>query len=478
MRFTGRADALPIRARDVVQLEVLTNGVYQPAFYGVVTICPNPDDPREGEFVVQGARVLLKRAVPTFTRFRDVTVGAVALDVIQNATSSMPQLGIDAVQSGLGTISEWFVVAQTDQILDQLASMAFVPAGERAVTWGVDASGKVFFRQPSSTLNLGLETVESLMPINADDTVTAVTMILSGENPALASTMKAQRLQITDYTVGPIKHRGNPIVYRCVHPEHALYQQEKIVQAFGEAFSRLIPGSYSSTLFSNAGNAFDSDLDTYASNQVGLNNNLGATLPGIVGVDLEYSTVDTYPDTISVTFNTFNAAQNALVQGISVDLPGTGGHTNRNTFRLVYEYDGSDAVGPVQIGVKSFYNSGTTADVVRVYTFLPLVKSPRLISEANSLLNLPASIVRELRISEYRAPTPQVQLSRGVGRDPLVGDTNLFEYALTVEDGFETVIKLGDSGTSETAKLIRLLANDLDRRDLTAVRRMTGGVRS
>jgi hypothetical protein len=106
------------------------------------------------------------------------------------------------------------------------------------------------------------------------------------------------------------------------------------------------------------------------------------------------------------------------------------------------------------------------------------VKSPRLTSEANSLLNLPASIVRELRISEYRAPTPQVQLSRGVGRDPLVGDTNLFEYALTVEDGFETVIKLGDSGTSETAKLIRLLANDLDRRDLTAVRRMTGGVRS
>jgi len=106
-------------------------------------------------------------------------------------------------------------------------------------------------------------------------------------------------------------------------------------------------------------------------------------------------------------------------------------------------------------------SSSTTAKgKLRIYELAPIYLSAvKVQAYAHSLLRLPARLPAELRVPRLLIPAPAVTVT-GVPGGDLTADVAEYAYEHSSSNLTTTTVKLEQNGASETARILRLVAQD------------------
>jgi hypothetical protein len=319
------------------------------------------------------------------------------------------------------------------------------------------------------------------LPVEADDVISAVSLIVSSENPSWISIepvsgaagigARVSNIYGDPSVPGTSDFIGNPITYDHADTLHTQYNQKELFQLgyIDPILKKNLFTLTSNFNMTNTSNAFDSSLSTYANNTASGNAYVygfytNALAINTIGGDFEYSTADTFTGDLDVLFsiNRFDGIVYRSVIAISLRVAGTGSHSIRNRVRILCKYDGTDTVAEAKLQLMAM--TTTVADEFRVYDVQRLEFNPNLLNIAKAQIVLPAQVVGTIEMDGIPTPVKAVTVT-GTPSGNLTGDSAEWTFKHEIDGLRRTIISLGNKQVSEESRVIKILAQDLDRRD-------------
>jgi len=255
MQFNAVPSSVSIEPWSVVQL--LING--QPAFWGFISRSWPADDGRVREYVALGAYKKYEHMF--YHNYFEPPAGdaATIADTIAGATLPRGVLYDQArfPASGYSTSLKQATGVSIAKILDDLAAAA-------GVSWGVDASGYVYFEAASGSVSVPYASSDvRWLPVEADDITTSI--LLVGPLPTTT-----QRIGSYDYQPDLVEGAPSIVIYYYESNYDVTYRAER---AYAYQEPMLEPSTAYSNLSAfnilNTANALDGDETSYAEIQLG-----------------------------------------------------------------------------------------------------------------------------------------------------------------------------------------------------------------
>ena len=429
-----------IHPRDILTLWV--DGF--PSFGGTVIRCPHEDDPDGGEVLASVDPLIKDSLIPDIHLPGEQDVAAKALLLTThrhpalNATSgNFPDTAkiLDDVRMSYITLAEG---------LEALAET--VPG----VRFGADHSRHLFFREPTGNTGVAYDEAGlSWLPIQAEEIRTAITVIVASVNQHDPDVLNARS-----------GYRPHVAAVRYEDDAHSTYAAEataELSQGVEPFKPRYEPDEVSANV-SNANNAWDGDMDTFAHN----------TSTGQFIITYDERSID---PALFLGFRVVYTTDPQPTDGdVSIEfVTGAGVITGR---WHMHDADGRvEAIflpphplsGITGMHCRIFADWFTASDQLRVYDFHPLILDEDLVKEmAKSKVRLPAAVPREIVVDGIIEPVKQVTVTGAPGGD-VSGDVREFRYSHS-SDRTTTTMLMEQGDTAEDAQLLRIIPQELDRR--------------
>ena len=450
MRFQAVPSSVNIGPRDIVQLTV--DG--QAVFWGFITRAWPSDDSRLREYVALGGYKLYEgRYVADFRSWSLQDAAAIASDIAN--TFKPPAVKYDSTRfptSGFSTSIASAFGVPTSRILDDLAKAA-------GVRWGVDASGYVFFKSPSTSLSVAYSTSDiQWLPIEAEDIISSVALI--GGIPT-----ETQRIGGYDYTPEFIEGAATHAVYYYADSQDTTY---KATRAFAYQEPLLEPStaasSISSTNLTNPSNAFDGNDATYASATAGGTVALSANFPAAYGALLLLELTSNWAPSVQLDVTQYYDLTYSTVYTYSNLKP-----TQTGVYPLLVYVP--VPTGIYATGIKVTVTDSIAADSVRIRR-LQAIAPKDLSAYAQGLIRLPFQRPLEVRFNSIQTPVMTLTVT-GAPNGDVSGNVDRLEYLLSPRRK-QTTIKLA-RGSDEATLAIEALAQKHRREAELAALNLTRG---
>ena len=464
MTFTGRNDLLR-GEREIAALTVAGTAWW----WGVLTQVPHPDDPSFQEFSGLGGTALLAKRRISNRTYLALGLYEIVRDLVQRhrhpAMPYDPALIGDGTGSDVGPPVKIFQApgARLDAVLTDLLKLSTVPGA----SWGVDRQGRVFFsRAPAPPLALDRNLFRRL-PVEGEEVVTrALLRVVSAPSSNLG-----QKTSAVGRT--PMDYRPATVVAVAEHERHAALQAEDLfsVPPGVSVTANVRPLDGVANGYDNPDNAIDGDPATYASVTAQSGGtivvpNFSVTLTGrrVIGVRVRY------------LYALSNGTGALVLQLVHNGKGAQAGAQDRGTFRFPPSATPQDAVlifppsGLVQPDFGDTWDSQLgvdfspilidgTADYARLYDIeFITVDEAVAATVAQSFLRLPYMQPEEQRVAALVAPSPTVTVTgAGGAAGDGAGPASSYDYEYSPA-ATSTTVRIGATGSTEDARVLRLQA--------------------
>ncbi len=474
MRFSAKPSAVDIQARDIVQL--LVDG--QPAFYGYIETSWPAQDGRAREYAAVGAAELM-RVRYTDARSWDANTYTDVADIVRDALSRWLHPGIagtDVRDTG-GTVD-----ASTPGPIP-LHNLLTDLAKAVKTSWGVDATGTLFFNRPGGSAAAGYaQKGLRWLPVEGEEVVTQVIAwggfrdtgaVVTVETPSSKGTIETSQGKTGLYLVA------------YTAPEHSTYGAAKAFSFAVESAEYGVDGSVAAKVHRDLGgisvvgagvaycgrasgsesNLVDGDSQTSLRLKIGDTGSIGT---GWVEAVIRFQLPEGFWPTaweLDFAFSVnpaTDAALSAFVRGQADK--GGGLYVPRDV--SINAQSGTIKVygGPLSSieGIYVRVDPATYTCGSPVYLDLKELRlwglwMPAYKEAAKSLIRLPSQSPAEVTWDGYQPPARYLTVTGAPGGD-LTGEVEVWEYELTPRR-LVSRARLGSRGADEAARAIRILAD-------------------
>jgi len=474
MRFSAVPAKVDIAARDIVQL--LVDG--QPAFYGYIETSWPANDGRAREYVAVGAASLMHVRY-TDGRKWDSGIYPDIADIVRDALNRWLHPGI-AGTDVRDTRSK--VDASTPgpipvaKLLDNLADAAHT-------TWGVDASGTLYFNRPGQTVAAGYEERGlRWLPVEGEGVVTQI--IAWGGYRDTGATV---HIETPSNTRSIETSQGKTGLYLVAYtaPEHAIYGTSKAfsfavesaeygvdnsvaakvhrelggitVSGYGVAYCGRVSGAEADLVDGNAG--------TYLRLKIGDTGGIGTGWPeAVIRFQLPKGFWPTAWE-LDFSFSSNPATDSSLSAFVRVEADQGGGLYIPRDVAINAQSGTIRAYGGPLADIEGIHvqvNPGTYTCNNPVYLDLKELRlwglwMPAYAEVGRSLIRLPSQTPAEVEWQGYQPPARYLTVTGAPGGD-LTGEVEIWEYEWTSRR-MRSVARMGSRGADPTARAIRILAD-------------------
>ncbi|MGY2892746.1 hypothetical protein [Deinococcus sp. UYEF24] len=486
----GFGNQTGIEDRDLVQLDV--NGTL--VSFGVAQEVVNPRDPSQGAYNIVGARELLGKTVMDSKRYLNLDVALIVQDIASRLLPGCILYNAALVPLTGKVLSDWYAPGLS---LDKAFENLGKSVSDAGVPTGVKASREFFFGGPDApdiSVAYGLTTDLKLLRINGADTVSkAYLLAVSGPSGATPGSVYRDSSTATSPP-----YAFAPIAYTATDPSYAktLTSATFLAPAGSDLLEQGIRGlsvaNIQSNEFVDVAKLVDGDLTTFAYAQPdsgpvfdGVARAIytfdGTQDDAVIGFRLLYSLTmgnspqaqgaDTALNRVGLTYTHDFAVRDSAF--LSWPVAATGGQMRE----IIAVYPPPLQYGPpfgltlgsgvgykVKLELDLFLSSlaadvsGAGAGSFKVYEFVPIrVNGVNASQLAASFLVPPASIPAEVRLPGLYTAGKGLTITGTPGGD-LTGDLAEIAGEHSETALSTTIFKLAQPGTSETARLVRLIA--------------------
>jgi hypothetical protein len=502
-------------------------------FKGYVTTPPNVINTGTEEVVITGLKALCKKVVVKSRLFENITdMKTVITDATNGFRNDFPNwLLFDQTKilAGLGALAKYALGIRTlYEVMDDIVARSSVIGLE----WDVDEFGYLIVKVPSGTYTTTYADYASgndvgHLSINADDTVSAVTVLIGNSDPGDGRGY--------NYT------QPHPIAYRYEDPSHATYLQERLIQGSSIAYEvvpdrlEIYTGDFlggsplwsaaapdqtaqygSNALFQTSASPFLYQNISLASSSPGWHDDNQATFftvptPGPPYGDrvniiprLLNSATQTNLVTIGIKYNFRSKIkknlEDYLVAARFVMATLSGAVTvNRNPSHVPLPLGEADAAGDsVYSGTAIMWGSANTLDpqteIQMQFSTTPssgvlpasieiseikliVVNLDDLQNFAKSFINLPGALVANLEIqNSIQAPVGFVQVTGIPTVGTQTGTVELWEYEHKNDKLKNTIARIGGQNESETVRNLKIADAAFQARALSGAQAFAGAI--
>lgn len=506
MVFHANPEVVDFQVREVVSLEV--DGASH--FSGVIVKHPGhhskgagPNDPDSmDEYIVYGMSQIVKETLMPPVSAGDGgtlsnSVYLIARYVAQTVLAGKTRHQALNIPFVSGELSQFYMpYYPVNQVLDALAQS--VPG----VDWGVNHNGFLYFHNTATQHNLNY-TNDALyiewIPINAEELVTGVTLIVATEPSAAVSSLKYGRLVVSTGTgfAGTYAvhlYSPKPEVIEYADPVYHPIYGARISRLMGHlllADNTLVAAATKQTaFFTDTANAYDGDPDTY---MTGVTDGPGAeayltyaygtyygnaaSAKTIIGCRIVYEHNHPSGDGVRVSiYKSDDVLSPTMQQFISdIELPATGSPNGLNKRIVDFIFPEATIFDTGRSDVLTLsVRSTDNLTQVRVYQFVPIYLDVALGTEiAKSLLRLPAQDPSVITVrNQLLEPRRRVYITDvpSIESGILEGDASEYEYTVSPEDGRMTQIKFEQPDLSDETLIAKHMSQELDSQVIGQVR--------
>lgn len=497
--------SLDLRHRDVIHIRagLTPSGPLLPRYWGWVTQSVDPAHTGLATTLAIGGRKRLTELVTRATVLgdndpagRDVALHALSAaaatvagqPLLTAPAAAFPQLGfslgyrlprletLEETLTALAAAVPGFTVEPSSSYT--YSGLTFTAGQEVPSTrWGVRVSNdplitlpEVFFARDITSFLMLDEVTDKLIleypDLSSEDLVDDVTVLLFADTNA--QSWSKFRNVISGHPVDT----PEPVLYRLAAGTSYGAQRVVEIPPLDGMAKIAIAGSPSVTDWTNAGNAIDSNLTTYAANAASRNATLELNLPWeTVALKIRYSAHAEVRVTFTHRYNNFSPRYVVIAT-----LPTTNGEQRDHLLLLPTEPATATCTKTVQLATPTPPRDGLldpqlVADSVRIYDVSAYAPhEPTLARVAASHFHLPSStaaIVTIPNVLEWR--TSRWLVHRAAG-DTLQGLAEQIEYTIDREAGFTTRIHLNQALSGEAMSQRALLDARIRSAVRTAVR--------
>ena len=475
MRFQAVPAKVDIAARDIVQL--LVDG--EPAFYGYVETAWPAGDGEKREYVAIGAASLMRVRYTDGRKWPSESYPDVA-DIVRDALNRWLHPGIastDVRDTGGKVDASTPGPIPVAKLLDDLAEAA-------RTTWGVDASGTLFFSRPGQSAAVGYaEHGLRWLPIEGEEVVTQV--IAWGGYRDTGATV---RVETPSNSASIETNQGRTPLYLVAYtaPEHSTYGASRAFTFGVEIAEYGVDGSVAAKVHNDLGgiqvngtgvgycgrvsgsekDLVDGNTSTYLRLKIGNNGGIGT---GWYEAIISFQFPEGFWPTaweLDFAFSSNPATDSALSAFVRVQADKGGGlfvprdvaiNAQSGTIK-VYGGPLANIEGiHVLIDPATYTCSGTAVFLdlkeLRVWGMW----MPSYEEAAKSLIRLPSQTPAEVEWQGYQPPARYLAVTGAPGGD-LTGEVETWEYEWTPRR-MRSVARMGSRGADAAARAIRLLAD-------------------